>query len=230
MAPEPHSCCFPSARWSEGSQLGAVAGLLLGRSPAEGSAGDAGPAATSSLRLIRLLRGAVALRVHLPGVVEGSPRGAHPGRGPGRWAAELRGGSDRGDQAGDLGEPREGGREEPAGQEVPSLDQLSCWGGAPQSWPRMSKGGSREVAASTHGTLTAALAPRPWPGPASDPLCQAELLEDTRIGAQILTQFPARQRPRALMSVAPHPVSTWQGAWGPLDRCKGQQMTADAVS
>lgn len=140
------------------SQSGAAAGLLLGLSPAGGNRGGAGPAAASALGLVSPLRGAVTLCVHLAGVVEGSPRGAHAGRGPGRRAAGLLGGSGGGDQAGDLGEPGEGGREEPARQEVPPPGpdpQLASRGprdppgrrGVPRrpgrAWPRMPpRGGS----------------------------------------------------------------------------------------
>lgn len=63
----------------------------------------------SSLGLVRLFSGAIALCIHLAGMMEGSPGGANPGRGSGRQAAGLWIGSGRVDQAWDLDKP-EGGK------------------------------------------------------------------------------------------------------------------------
>lgn len=66
------------------------------------------PSHSSSLGLICLFSGAIALCIHFAGKMEGSPGGANPGRGAGRQAAALWTGSDRGDQAWDLRQPEEG--------------------------------------------------------------------------------------------------------------------------
>lgn len=60
----------------------------------------------SSLRLICLFSGAIALCIQFAGAMEGFPWGTNPGRGSGRQAAGLR--SDGVDQAWDLDQPEEG--------------------------------------------------------------------------------------------------------------------------
>lgn len=62
----------------------------------------------SSLRLICLFSGAIALCIQFTGAMEGFPWGTNPGRGSGRQAAGLRSGSDGVDQAWDLDQPEEG--------------------------------------------------------------------------------------------------------------------------
>lgn len=62
----------------------------------------------SSLRLICLFSGAIALCIQFAGAMEGFPWGTNPGRGAGRQAAGLRSGSDGVDQAWDLDQPEEG--------------------------------------------------------------------------------------------------------------------------
>lgn len=47
------------------------------------------PSDSSSLGLVCLFSGAITLCIHFAGVMERSPRGANPGRGPGRQAAGL---------------------------------------------------------------------------------------------------------------------------------------------
>lgn len=62
----------------------------------------------SSLGLICLFSGAIALCIQFAGAMEGFPWGTNPGRGSGRQAAGLRSGSDGVDQAWDLDQPEEG--------------------------------------------------------------------------------------------------------------------------
>lgn len=62
----------------------------------------------SSLRLICLFSGAIALCIQFAGAMEGFPWGTNPGRGSEGQAAGLRSGSDGVDQAWDLDQPEEG--------------------------------------------------------------------------------------------------------------------------
>lgn len=73
-----------------------------------------GPSDSSSLRFVCLFSGAIALSIHFSGMMERSPGGANPGRGPGGQATGLWTGCDRVDQARDLGQPEEG--KKPGGQ------------------------------------------------------------------------------------------------------------------
>ena len=86
------------------------------------------PSDSSSLGLICLFSGAIALCIHFADKMEGSPRGANPGRGAGRQAAGLWTGSDRGDQAWDLRQPEEGRHLRERGASCPETRTLhSLW-------------------------------------------------------------------------------------------------------
>lgn len=76
-------------------------------------------ASDSSLRLICLFSGAIALGIQFAGAMEGFPWGTNPGRGSGRQAAGLRSGSDGVDQAWDLDQPEEGKKPRGCGDESP---------------------------------------------------------------------------------------------------------------
>lgn len=119
MTPEPLWLVFGlglsfrllTSRGQHGTGVGEAVGCEshgLGGSWIHGHCGQH-PSDSSSLGLVRLFSGTIALCVHLAGVMEGSPGRANPGRGPGRQAAGLWVGRGRVDQAWDLGQP-EGGK------------------------------------------------------------------------------------------------------------------------
>lgn len=80
-----------------------------------------GPSDSSSLGLVCLFSGAIALCIRFTGVMEGSPGKANPVRGPRRQAAGLGTGSDRVDQAWDLSQPK--GGKKPRGQQGASCPE-----------------------------------------------------------------------------------------------------------
>lgn len=77
----------------------------------------------SSLRLICLFSGAIALCIQFAGAMEGFPWVTNPGRGSGRQAAGLRSGSDGVDQAWDLDQPEEGKKPRGVVMSLPFRDQ-----------------------------------------------------------------------------------------------------------
>lgn len=113
------------------------------------------PSDSSGLGLVCLFSGAVALCIHFAGLMEGSPGGANPGRGPGRQVAGLWTGSDRGDQAWDLCQPEEG--EMPRGSEVPFVQRPGPLHSLSRVRPRAASKDSKR------GCLRPLPAPQPFP-------------------------------------------------------------------